>query len=148
MVDRTGAVKFRMPLGPVGARNPAGPRGGDLGATGRTGDRSRGVDLAESLSRYGICAGDLSRISGERGLDSRAVGCVRCKRSGWIGGEERREVFPDVLPEGGEGDRRLQFAELGPVGTRSSLRSMLRERCRKPPRGPAGGDLRNGDLGR
>lgn len=47
-----GAVKFRLPLGPVGARKPAGPLGGDLGATGRTGERSRGVDLAESLSLY------------------------------------------------------------------------------------------------
>jgi hypothetical protein len=47
-----GAVKFRPPLGPVGARKPAGPLGGDLGATGRTGERSRGVDLAESLSLY------------------------------------------------------------------------------------------------
>lgn len=142
-------MKFRLPLGPVGARNPAGPRGGDLGATGRTGDRSRGVDLAESLSRYASCVdGERSRTSGERGLVSRAVGCVRCRRSGWMGGEERREVFPEVRPEGGVGDRRLQFAELGPVGIRSSLRSMLRERCRKPPRGPAGGDLRNGDLGR
>lgn len=46
-----GAVKFRPPLGPVGgALKPAGPRGGDL-ATGRTGERSLGVDLAESLSR-------------------------------------------------------------------------------------------------
>ncbi len=45
-----GATKFRPPLGPVGARKPAGPFGGDLGATGRIGDRSRGVDLAESLS--------------------------------------------------------------------------------------------------
>jgi hypothetical protein len=43
-------VKFRLPLGPVGALKPAGPRGGDLGAVGRTGERSLGVDLAESLS--------------------------------------------------------------------------------------------------
>jgi hypothetical protein len=50
-----GAVKLRLLLGPVGGgRKPAGPRGGDLGTTGRTGERSRGVsrgvDLAESLS--------------------------------------------------------------------------------------------------
>lgn len=49
-VEGTGAVKFRALLGPVGARNPAGPRGGDLGAVGRTGERSRGVDRAESRS--------------------------------------------------------------------------------------------------
>lgn len=41
---------LRLLLGPVGAvLNAAGPLGGDL-ATGRTGDRSLGVDLAESLS--------------------------------------------------------------------------------------------------
>ena len=50
MDEDTGAVKFRPPLGPVGARKPAGPRGGDLGAAGRTGERSRGVDFAASLS--------------------------------------------------------------------------------------------------
>lgn len=44
--DDTGAVKLRLPLGPVGARKPAGPRGGDLGAVGRAGERSLGVDLA------------------------------------------------------------------------------------------------------
>lgn len=48
--DGEGAVKFRLLLGPVGALKPAGPRGGDLGAIGRTGDRSLGVDLAESLA--------------------------------------------------------------------------------------------------
>jgi hypothetical protein len=40
-VDGEGAVKLRPPLGPVGgALKPAGPRGGDLGAIGRAGDRS------------------------------------------------------------------------------------------------------------
>jgi len=74
-------------------------------------------------------------------------------------GEERRELFPDVLPDDrsesratGEGDRRLQFAELGPVGIRSSRRTGLRERPRQDPLGPAGGDLdlreRPGDLPR
>lgn len=40
-------MKFRPPLGPVGALNPAGPRGGDL-ATARGGERSRGAGLAGS----------------------------------------------------------------------------------------------------
>ena len=51
-LEGEGALKFRPPLGPVGARKPAGPLGGDLGATGRIGERSRGVDLADSLSLY------------------------------------------------------------------------------------------------
>ena len=62
-------------------------------------------------------------------------------------------MFPEVLSDdlsesrAGEGDRRLQFDELGPVGARSSRRSRLRERPRYEARGPAGGDLRgNGDL--
>lgn len=80
--DGEGAVKLRPPLGPVGARKPAGPLGGDRGATERTGERSRGVDLAESLSLYGSCAGERSRVGGERGLDSRVAACVRCSRSG------------------------------------------------------------------
>lgn len=57
-------------------------------------------------------------------------------------------MLPDVLPDdlsesraAGEGDRRLQLAELGPVGARSSLRSVLRERARHDPLGPLGGDL-------
>jgi len=49
--DREGAVKLRPLLGPVGALNEAGPRGGDLGAATRAGERSLGVDLAESRSR-------------------------------------------------------------------------------------------------
>jgi hypothetical protein len=49
LMECTGAVKFLPPLGPVGALNPAGPRGGDR-ATDLTGERSRGVDLVESLS--------------------------------------------------------------------------------------------------
>ena len=68
--DGEGAVKFLPPLGPVGGLNvDAGPFGGDLG---RTGDRSLGVDLAESRSRYpGWDGGDRSRvIGGERGLDA------------------------------------------------------------------------------
>lgn len=78
-----GAVKFRPPLGPVGARKPAGPLGGDLWATGRTGERSRGVDLAESLSLYASwVGGERSRVGGERGLESRVAVCVRCSRSG------------------------------------------------------------------
>lgn len=70
--DRTAALKFRLALGPVGARKGcAGPRGGDLeggggdfnfGDAARTGDLSRGVDLLESR------IGDLSRGYGERVL--------------------------------------------------------------------------------
>lgn len=161
MRDKIGAVKFRLLLGPVGgARKPAGPLGGDRGAVGRTGERSRGVDLAESRAesrslKASCVTGERSRVGGERGLDSRALACVRCKRSGWIGGDERREVFPEVRPEdrsesraGREGDRALQFDELGPVGARSLLRSRLLERGREP-RAPAGGDLlESGDLAR
>lgn len=58
-----------MLLGPVGALKPAGPRGGDL-AIGRAGERSLGVDLAESLSLNNSLTGDLAR-GGERALDSR-----------------------------------------------------------------------------
>lgn len=139
MRDELSAVKFRLLLGPVGgARKPAGPLGGDRGAVGRTGERSRGVDLAESRSLKASCVtGERSRVGGERGLGSRALACVRCIRSGWIGGDERREVFPEVRPEdrsesraGREGDRALQFDELGPVGARSSLRSGVLERGR------------------
>jgi hypothetical protein len=77
--DAEGAVKFRILLGPVGALNPAGPRGGDLGAAGRTGERSLGVDFAESLSLSlslyaSWCGGDLAR-GGERALESRADVC-------------------------------------------------------------------------
>lgn len=44
-------MKLRPPLGPVGARNAAaGPLGGDLGAVGRIGERSFGVDLEDSCS--------------------------------------------------------------------------------------------------
>ncbi len=32
--------RFLPPLGPIGARKPAGPRGGDLGAIDRAGERS------------------------------------------------------------------------------------------------------------
>lgn len=69
-----GAVKVLLLLGPVGgplgARKLAGPRGGDRGTTaGRTGERSRGVDLAESRSRKASCViGERSRVGGERGL--------------------------------------------------------------------------------
>ena len=156
-MEGDGAVKFRPPLGPVGARNPAGPLGGDLGATGRTGERSRGVDLAESRSLYvGWGRGERSRLGGERGRDSRVGAWVRCALSGWIGGEERLDVVPEVLSEdlpesraGGEGERRRQFDELGPVGARLSRRSGLRERARYEALGPAGGDLlERGDLAR
>ena len=61
------------------------------------------------------------------------------------------EVLPDVCSEsrGAEdGERRRQFAELGPPRGRSSRRSGLRERPRQGPLGPPGGDLdrRRGDL--
>lgn len=51
---------------------------------------------------------------------------------------------------GGEGERRLQVSEVGPLVTRSSRRRGLLERGRQSPRGPAGGDLLegNGDLAR
>lgn len=101
--ESAGAVKLRPPLGPVGgARKPAGPRGGDLGSVartgerslgrtgdlslgrtgerslGRTGERSLGVDLADSRSRYASWIwGERSRVTGDRGLGSRAVACRR-----------------------------------------------------------------------
>lgn len=172
--DLAGAVKIRALLGPVGAFKPAGPRGGDrglgentsrCGGAERTGDRSLGVDLAESRveslkGREVACAGgDRSRGSGDLALErsSRLDDCVTAILLGWIGGEERREVSPDVLPEerpesrgAGEGDRRLQVDELGPVGIRSPRRSRLRDRARHAPLGPAGGDLLDGrgDLAR
>lgn len=63
-------------------------------------------------------------------------------------------MFPEVLSDdlseslaGGDGDRRLQLAELGPEGIRSSRRSGLRERVRYEALEPAGGDLLGrGDL--
>lgn len=64
-------------------------------------------------------------------------------------------MFPEVLSDdlsesrAREGERRLQFEELGPVSARSSRRSGLRERPRYEALGPAGGDLRDrGDLAR
>jgi hypothetical protein len=65
-------------------------------------------------------------------------------------------LLPDVLADersesrgGGEGERRLQFDELGPVGMRSLRRSGLRDWARYDPLGPDGGDLlRIGDLAR
>ncbi len=70
-------------------------------------------------------------------------------------GEERRELFPEVLADDlsdsraeCDGDRRLQLTEVVPLGTRSSRRSGLRDRGRHSALGPAGGDLRfgRGDL--
>lgn len=105
-------MKFRLPPGPVGGLNPAGPRGGDRARVG--GDRSLGVDRAESRSRFASCVGggDRSRdIGGERGLDAC---CTAPNRLGWTGGDERRELVPDVLADvrsesrgRGEGERRL-----------------------------------------
>lgn len=65
-------------------------------------------------------------------------------------------MLPDVRPDesrvGGEGDRCLQVAELGPVGARSSRRSGLRDRVRQDVREVVGGDLDlregKGDLAR
>lgn len=85
--DGIGAVKLRLPLGPVGARNvvsgprnvAAGPLGGDLGATGRIGERSLGVDLADSCSLclYAKAEGDRSLMgTGER-IASRVAACVK-----------------------------------------------------------------------
>lgn len=62
--------------------------------------------------------------------------------------------MPDVLPEdlsiggAGEGERRLQVSEVGPLVTRSSRRRGLLDRGRQVPLGPVGGDLLegNGDL--
>lgn len=56
--DRAGVLKLREPPGPVGALKFEGPRGGDLAGVRRTGERSLGVDLAESRSRsrYASCA--------------------------------------------------------------------------------------------
>ena len=127
--DGEGTVKFLPPLGPVGGLNVAGPLGGDLA---RGGDLALGVDLAESRSRYGIwVGGDLSRvIGGDRGL---TACCTAATRLGWICGEERRELLPDVLaderPESrvGENERRRRLDELGPIGVRSSRRPGLRE---------------------
>lgn len=86
--DRVGAVKLRLALGPVGALKAAGARGGErgfgergasFGGFVRTGDRSRGVDLEDSLSLRGN--GECSRVVGELAFDRslRPVGC--CKAS-------------------------------------------------------------------
>lgn len=76
--EGTAVEKFRLLLGPVGGgRNPAGPRGGDLGATDRIGERSRGVDLAEPRSLYDNdkVAGERSRVGGERVLGAACETC-------------------------------------------------------------------------
>lgn len=70
--ETTGSLGLLLLLGPVGGgRKPAGPRGGDRGTAGRTGERSLGVDLAESRSLYGIpcCIGDFSLGGGDLGRD-------------------------------------------------------------------------------
>lgn len=91
---------MRPLLGPVGAlkvvsellndvsepRNvaAAGPLGGDLGAVGRIGERSFGVDLADSCSLC-LCVGPKGerslRCIGER-IASRVATCVRACRLG------------------------------------------------------------------
>ena len=67
--------------------------------------------------------------------------------------EKKTTNLPEVLPErsesrvGGDGERRLQLAELGPAGARSGRSGVrLRVRPRQDPLGPAGGDrdLREG----
>lgn len=80
ILDAIGAVKLRLLLGPVGgpegARKPAGPLGGDRATGTRTGERSRGVDLAESRSRSrkaSCVTGERSRVGGDLALGSRAV---------------------------------------------------------------------------
>ena len=52
MGERAGLLKFRLFPGPVGGLNPEGALGGDLGAVWRTGERSLGVERAESRSLY------------------------------------------------------------------------------------------------
>jgi hypothetical protein len=157
--DLAGAVKLRLALGPVGGLKLAGPRGGERGFGERgasfggftlTGDRSCGVDLGDSLSLWG--SGECSRVVGESAFDRslRLVGCCRASLLGWTGGEDRRELVPDVLSEdlsiggAGEGERRLQVSEVGPLVTRSSRRRGLLDRGRQPPLGPVGGDLLGG----
>ena len=50
--ERAGVLKFRLLPGPVGGLKPDGALGGDFGAACRTGERSLGVDRAESRSLY------------------------------------------------------------------------------------------------
>jgi hypothetical protein len=83
---------------------------------------------------------------------SREGFCVRASRLGWIGGDERRELSPDVLsewsaPTAGDGERRRQVSDVWPPATRLSRRGLL-DRCRQSPLGPVGGDLLagKGDL--
>lgn len=74
-----------------------------------------------------------------------------------MGGEERRDVLPESLPDvccesrgTGDGERgRRQVSDVGPAITRSLRRSGVRER-RHPPLIAPGGDLRegSGDLAR
>lgn len=164
---------IRLLLGPVGgALNTAaaGPRGGDF-ATGTilrgTGERflgvDLGVDLAESRSLKGIvdACGLRSRGrggSGERALVGVSYGVVCCMAAllGWIGGEDLRDVLPDVFSDDrpepraiGDGVRRLQLEVFRPGWIRSSRRSGLGER-RHAPLPPPGPSLRcgKGDLGR
>jgi len=91
-----------------------------------------------------------SRVIGDLVLgSSRAVDC-KTSLLGCTGGEERRELAPDTLPEdrsatgAGDGERRLQVSEVGPLVTRSSRRRGLLERVRQSPLGPVGGDLLEG----
>jgi hypothetical protein len=102
--DLAGAVKFRTALGPVGARRADGPRGGDLTGGerrssldrfGLAGDRSLGVNLSLYEKGDGSCVLCESKLC----RSSREGGCVKAVRLGCIGGDERRELFPDVLPE-------------------------------------------------
>lgn len=55
MGERAGLLKLRLLPGPVGGLNPDGALGGDLGAVLRTGERSLGVDRADSRSLYASC---------------------------------------------------------------------------------------------
>lgn len=110
----------------------------------RGGDRSRGVDRAES--RWD--SGEGSRV---RGVGSRGAVCANGARARGTGGEFRREVWPEDLSAtgGGEGERRLQVMDVGPRMT-FSRRGLLDRALQSPDRGPVGGDLLpgGGDLAR
>lgn len=107
-------MKFLLVLGPVGALKPEGPRGGDLGASDRGGDlgalgggdlavgrggdciatcaggvgeSSRGVERADTRSRYARpCTGG-ERGAGERARDSLRRAGTFCNLLGCIGGD-------------------------------------------------------------
>jgi hypothetical protein len=144
------------PRGGERARSPRGPAGGVRRGDHprRGGDRSLRGDL-------GATGGLLSRRIGERILGDRGAECdeygvsgllgpllgTKAARAGWTGGEERLEVLvellpdcPDACPLCGENGERARCKGASWMRSRSSRRGGVRERGRKLPLGPDGGD--------